>query len=386
MFASFDRLYFFTFPFWVIFCSGIKNRNYPCISSPKKNRSKSKRKEMDESDRMINKKCFLQVLMGPIHNIRWYTITTLWFILLNTSYITTSSTPTNINPSFLDDYLYKHSSKSISKKIHTGVLLNITLPSNFSDIKVSIVRLRSGTMWVKGANYSTFDIPPRVITMPYVKRLAIMYDNFGNLSSNYYDLPGYEILSPIIGFAVYNATDLSGDTNPQRLNLTIAGEPIKVRFSDDQMKLSHDNNVMNMKCVRFDPIINRLVVLSDMISPNICLTRALGQFALAMPLINAPQPQPQPSPFPLLSKNRKRSVFAEMKWWLIGIGVGLLVLMMSIMGFVICYKAFRVRKILRMERKAEKSEALDTIWVRTSKMPSASVTRTRAMLENDFAP
>ncbi|KAL9234519.1 hypothetical protein vseg_009383 [Gypsophila vaccaria] len=240
-------------------------------------------------------------------------------------------------------------------------------------------------MWAKGANYSIFDIPPRVITMPYVKRLAIMYSNLGNLSNHYYDLPGYTILTSVIGFAIYDATNLTGDTNPQRLNISIAGEPIKVRFPNDQMKVSQKNNETKMKCVRFDPI-NGLVVLSDMISPNVCITRALGQFAIAMPSINVPQTQPSPSPLPLLSKGRKRRESEVWKWWVIGIGVGLLVLMLSITGSVLCYNAFRARKIAKMERKAEKSEALDTIWIGTSKMPSASVTRTRAMLENDFAP
>ncbi|KAK9757864.1 hypothetical protein RND81_01G191400 [Saponaria officinalis] len=332
--------------------------------------------------------------MGLNCNIGWYAIT-LWFIILKKSCFTTFSLTihntsivnTNIDPSLLDDYLYKYSSRSISKNHHTGVLFHVSLPSNFSGITMSIVWLRRSTIWSKGANFSTIEIPPKVIKMQHVKRFALMYENFGNMSSHYFDLPGYEILSSIIGFTVYNATDLSQTTNPQKLNVNVSGEPIKVKFPDNQVKLSKEKNLNNIKCVKIDPV-NGLIVLSNIIRSNICLTRSIGLFAIAMPRVNVSDSTPTPAPTPALhvSSHRKGVKFAIWKRWLIGFIVGIMALILLISGCVICYKTIRLMKIAKMERKAEKSESLNTMWIGTSKMPLAHVTRTQAVLENDLAP
>ncbi|XP_057533664.1 uncharacterized protein LOC130811390 [Amaranthus tricolor] len=356
--------------------------------------------------------------MGPNSNIR-YAIFTIWVILiLNFSGFILSSSSHSVYSAYtsnystnLDDYLYNYSTRSLAHKSHTGVLYNITnLPSKFSNMKISILRLRSRTLWSQGANFSYFDIPPKIITIPYVKRLSIMYENFGNLSSHYFDLPGYTFLTKVIGIAVYNASDLSGNTSFNRLNLlnlTSKGEVImKVKFTrSEEFTLSslssarvgrHNNTKENMlrKCVRFDPI-SSLVELSDMLSPNTCLSQGLGHFAIAMPIHNDSilSPPPSSSPSPLFSpsitsksrRERKRNI-AIWLWWMIGFLVGIISLTTIVLCFVIGYKIFRLRKLEKMEKIAEKNISLQIKWIGNSKLPMGSMSRTQGVLEEDLAP
>ncbi|KAL4385787.1 hypothetical protein GQ457_15G019530 [Hibiscus cannabinus] len=53
-------------------------------------------------------------------------------------------------------------------------------------MNVSTIRLGSRSLWEKGTNSSFIEIPPRVITMPHVKRLALVYHDLGKWSSKYY--------------------------------------------------------------------------------------------------------------------------------------------------------------------------------------------------------
>lgn len=341
--------------------------------------------------------------MGSDSNIiNWYAIPTIWVIMiLNllscSSFSLVIKNVTHINyPTNLDDYLYNYSSNSLPKEPHTGLLYNISLPANFSGMKVSVLRLRSSTLWYKGANFSSFDLPPKTITKPYVKRLAFMYENLGNLSSQYFDLPGYTIVTKIIGFAVYNASSRSGKTSLERLNITlIGGEAIKVKFSLGEILSNVMNNTSNKlkKCVRFD-LLNGVVELADMLKPNVCISQGVGHFAIAMPKVNdsgLPPPSSSTSPSPLSSsigetrrKTEKR--IALWVWWVVGFVGGMIGLMLLVFCIVVGYKSFVSRKIQRMERTSEKSESLDVKWIGNSKLPFAPVTRTQAILENHLAP
>ncbi|XP_021760233.1 uncharacterized protein LOC110725069 [Chenopodium quinoa] len=342
-------------------------------------------------------------------NINWYAISTIWVIMiLNLSIFSSFSLAINNithisdnNPTYLDDYLYNYSTKSLPKKPHTGVLYNISLPANFSDMKVSVLRLRRSALWSKGVNSSNFDIPPKITTIPYVKRLEIMYENLGNLSSHYYELPGYTFLTKVIGLAVYNASDSSEGTSSKRLNITLlVGESIKVKFSQGEVLLQGRNSsdVKNKlkKCVRFDPL-SGLVELRDMLRPNVCLSQGVGHFAIAMPKVNdSISPSPLSPPLPRLSplfptslghkRRERKKIIALWVWWVVGFAGGLVGLMLLASCLVLGYKTYCSRKIQSMERTSEKSESLNTKWIGNSKFPLAPVSRTQAVLENDFAP
>ncbi|GAB4861645.1 hypothetical protein Ancab_036897 [Ancistrocladus abbreviatus] len=306
-------------------------------------------------------------LMGS--NGSWYA---LWGYI-NLSFLSFALAFNGHDPRFLDDFLYNHT-YAVLPKHRTGVLYNISLPPNFSGMEVSVVRLRSSTFWARGANFSVFGIPPRVLPRPYVKRLAILYENLGNWSSSYYELPGYIFLTPVVGFRAFDASNSTRSMNP-KLNLTLHGDRISIRFPQIQLP---EKNVIVKKCVRFDP--SGSIELSSMVGPSLCSTKDQGHFCIA-----APRHVPSSSP-PSLPSSLSARRFALWEWGVIGFIAGLIVLILLIVIITVCCKALGSKKIRGMEKQANKSEALSITWIGTSKMPSATMTRTQAALEIDYAP
>ncbi|KAM3281886.1 hypothetical protein P3S67_027533 [Capsicum chacoense] len=127
----------------------------------------------------------------------------LLFLLLKLFFLIQCSHNNSLTKS-LEVILYEHAFKSLVHQ-HTGSLYNTSVPSSLARMKLSLVRLRSRTLWEKGANFSGFSIPPRTISVPYVKRINILYNDLGNLSSHYFNISGHNLLISVIGFIVYTA-------------------------------------------------------------------------------------------------------------------------------------------------------------------------------------
>lgn len=73
----------------------------------------------------------------------------------------------------LQDYVYR-------AFVHprTGVVFDGTVPLNLTGIKVSGMRLRSGSLFKRGVHsYKEFGIPKGVVIQPHVKRLVLVYQN-----------------------------------------------------------------------------------------------------------------------------------------------------------------------------------------------------------------
>lgn len=270
------------------------------------------------------------------------------------------------DPELLDAVIHEYANKTLQDP-RTGVVYNISLPANFSGIEVSIVRLRSSSFWVRGSNLTPFQIPPRIIPMPFSKRLAILSENLQNWSSNYYQVPGYRLVSPVVGFMVLDASNSSGIGN-QQLNLRANGNPILVSFSPAELELR--TSKLSMRCVEFGP--HGSVSFSNMTSLNGCVARSQGHFALVIP---APAP-PQ---------KKKEARF--WKWWVIGFTGGFMVLVSVSLIVFGAYKAVKRQRIKEMEKESEKGVSFDTVWIGSSKMPSASTIRTQPILEaNEHVP
>ncbi|XP_048141219.1 uncharacterized protein LOC115740847 [Rhodamnia argentea] len=222
----------------------------------------------------------------------------------------------------------------VLRRPHTGALYKALLPANLSGMEVSVIRLRSRTLWREGTNFSGFTIPPRTLPVPRVKRLAIVYQNLGNWSSQYYSVPG------II-----------------KLGLNTSGDPISIRFhalADPRGKTSTG------KCAAF--YANGTVHFSTMGSAYTCYARDQGRFSIILP-----------------SETRKRK---PGNCWVIGLVLGFVgMALMCYVGFVL-RRMSRLKKVQVMERRADEGELFKTIWVGGSKMPSATVTRTPPVLEN----
>ncbi|KAI3411214.1 uncharacterized protein J3R85_018263 [Psidium guajava] len=239
------------------------------------------------------------------------------------------------DPELLDAVIHEYANKTLQQP-RTGVVYNISLPANFSGIEVSIVRLRSSSFWVRGSNLTSFNIPPRIIPLPYAKRLAIVCENLKNWSSNYYEVSGYRLVSPVVGFRMFDASNSSGVGN-QMLNLSIKGNPIVVSFSPVELELRTSNQ--SVQCVEFRP--NAL-------------------------------------------KKKEASFW---KWWVVGFVGGFFMLVSASLIVWGAYKLVVRQRIKEMEKESENGVSFDTVWIRTSKMPSAAMLRTQPILEaNEHVP
>ncbi|KAJ0717546.1 hypothetical protein HanPI659440_Chr13g0524621 [Helianthus annuus] len=260
----------------------------------------------------------------------------------------------------LDDMFEEYALNSLPTRPQTGVLYNASssLPSNFTGVQVSIVRLRWDSFWRKGANYSGFLMPPRILAYPFFTRLDIVYSNLGNQSSFYYNVPNHTLVAPVVGFNIYASGNLT------KLNLTLFGGPILVEFPVPQHEKA--------KCVMFYS--NGTYEMSSMTTQeNMCSVRDQGHFSMVVEVPSIPIP-------------KKKDRGKLWKWWVFGFAVGVLGLLL--VGFIVfvLIRIFRMTSIAKMEKEAEKNEVLGTTNVGQSKMPLATVVRTQPTIENDYVP
>lgn len=284
----------------------------------------------------------------------------LFFLLLKLCVLVQCSNNNSLTQS-LDVILHEHAFKTLVHQ-HTGSLYNASVPSSLAGMKLTLVRLRSRTLWEKGANFSGFSIPPRTIPVPYVKRIHIVYNDLGNLSSRYFNISGYNLLTSVIGFMVYDApSHISTITSLTKLDLRPMGQPISIEFKN--LTRSIKGRTTTKSCAMFDE--NGKVSLSEMRFPNLCYTRNHGHFTIVLPL----------------ETKKKRRIWGFL---VIGFVIGVfgvaLVLVVGRMVLGICNS----KRACEMEREAEEGEILESVMVGRSKMPIAMVTRTHPILEGPF--
>lgn len=243
----------------------------------------------------------------------------------------------------------------IKRRPQTGALYDALLPQNFSGMDVSVVRLRSRRLWNKGANFSYFRIPPKTVSIPHVRRLAIVYQNLGNWSSHYYSLPGYSLMSSVVGFMVFDASNVT-DMSVRNLTLNTMGHPICVQFPNVTF-ISGINS--RARCVAFNG--DGTFRLTEMSSRSLCYSRDQGHFSIVLPL------------------EKKRRLLWNL--WVIGCVVGFFGLItLGYVGFL-SMRLLQTKRIQVTEKQADE-DVLESRWVGDSKMPSAAVTRTQPVLES----
>ncbi|KAK4411469.1 hypothetical protein Sango_0219900 [Sesamum angolense] len=243
----------------------------------------------------------------------------------------------NYTQDSLNSFLYDYAFKKMPRPL-TGRLYKVSVPVNLSGMEVSFIRLRTHSLWRKGANFSSFEIPPRILPWPFTRRVDILYRNLGNCK-----------ISIRNGLIELNTTE---------------DNPIVIQFPN--VPLEVDKNV-GVKCVRFGT--NGTLEFSNMIARSSCASRGQGHFSVVVPY----QPETE----------KKKRVF---RWWVVGIPAGVVGLVLLLVLGVVAYKFFKWKSIREMERQSEKSEGLGTIWVGSSKMPSASGIRTQPVLETSYVP
>ncbi|KAL9236531.1 hypothetical protein vseg_011187 [Gypsophila vaccaria] len=259
----------------------------------------------------------------------------------------------------------------------TGVVFDGVVPSNLTGIKVSGLRLRSGSLFKRGVpSYKEFGIPKGVVVQPYVERIVLVYQNLGSLSSVYYPLPGFTYLAPVLGLLAYDAKNLSAKNLPE-LDITASDSPIHIHFSN--AKPVTDGSTA--RCVWFD--LQGAVNFSNVVAKNTCSTTQQGHFALVVEGV-APSPAPE-GPSPATHKKKKKDM--KRVWIIIGSIVGGVLLLILLGMLLACLRKYQQRqKLAHMEKASEVGEALRMTSVGSGKAPAAMVTRTQPTLETEYAP
>ncbi|XP_048619031.1 uncharacterized protein LOC125590091 [Brassica napus] len=285
------------------------------------------------------------------------------------SLIHVNSTTSILNvtlPHSLSQSLEDFALKTLTNQHHTGSLYRAVLPKNLSGIEVSIVRLTGKSIWNAGARFSNVLIPARSVSVPPARRVAIVYQNLGNWSNHWYTVPGYRLITYVLGFRVL---DVSDQDNVKEISLKMKN-PVKILFRD----LSDEKMLSRVSCVSFKAQNEdkEAARISRMILPGVCYGSSHGDYSV----------------IEHLEKDKKKKVALWRTWWwlcMVGLVLGFGVLWL--LGFVCTMglRILRTKKIqVMMEREANDGEVFESRWVGGSKMPSATVTRTLPESESGF--
>ncbi|XVF51377.1 hypothetical protein PTKIN_Ptkin04bG0180300 [Pterospermum kingtungense] len=257
---------------------------------------------------------------------------------------------------FLEDFAFR---ALVRHRPQTGALYQASLPANLSGMEVSIVRIRSRTLWKKGANFSSFSIPARTLPLPHVRRLAIVYENLGNWSSQYYRVSGYSLVASVVGFMVFDASNPRAKSL-RSISLDTMGKPILIHFPN--LQYPDGMNSAAARCAAFSS--NGTVQFRDKMLPNECYSSDQGHFSVVVGM-----------------KRKQRPWYP----WVIGVVLGFGALVLTGYFGLVFIRLLKTKRIQAMERQADEGVIFDSRWVGSSKMPSAAVTRTQPVLENaDF--
>ncbi|CAN6894652.1 unnamed protein product [Brassica oleracea var. botrytis] len=285
--------------------------------------------------------------------------------------------PTNASSSSLDSLLQDYSFRAFVRP-RTGILYDaVTVPPNLTGIKLSAMRLRSGSLRRRGVlSLKEFSIPKGVIVKPYVTRLVFVYQNLANFSQLYYPLSGYDYVAPVVGLLAYDAKNLSA-VNLRELEITASKDPIRIDFSDLE-PIPQGGSVV--ECVSFDS--SGKASFSDSIR-NTCETERQGHFSVVVKSVAS---APSPAPPPRKEKKKKSSESNSRTWITVGSVLGGLVLLGLLMFLVLrCRKYKKQERMREMERAGETGEALRMTQVGETRAPTAATTRTQPVLETEYA-
>lgn len=293
----------------------------------------------------------------------------------------------------LQDYAFR-----VFRHPRTGLIYDATVPGNLSGITVDAIRLRSGSLRRRGVLYNEFDIPKGIVVSPYVKRLVLVYQNFMNLSSIYYDSPGYKLVAPIFGLLAYDASNLNA-SNLQELDIVATQNPILVRF-----RIMSSTRGLNPLCIFFS--LDGTVRISNVSSPNVCSTKQQGHFSLVVQSLSpTPSPAPRKPPSqgpppgfgnppttisPPNSAPKPPSKPSSQKTsnsWKIAVGSSIGGVAAFVLASFLCFGLLKYRErshIEHMEHQSEEAEALQTSIVGGTRAPIAGGTRTQPTLENEY--
>ncbi|QCD77933.1 uncharacterized protein LOC114186993 isoform X2 [Vigna unguiculata] len=261
----------------------------------------------------------------------------------------------------------------------TGVPYDAQVPRNLTGIRVSAMRLRSGSLRTRGVErYKEFQIPIGVFEQPYVERLVLVYHNLGNWSEKFYPLPGYSYLAPVLGLMSYSGATLNASELPE-LEIRASDNPILIKFP--HVKPPPSGSVP--KCVFFD--LHGSVQFDILVHGNVCSTVQQGHFSI---VVESNAPSPAPAAVAVAADVGKGGSKNKHRVWIIVasfLGGCVLVILLSLL-IVKVRRTKQGMKIQQLEWVAESNETLHMASIGGTKAPLAVGTRTRPTIENDYVP
>ncbi|XP_004490768.1 uncharacterized protein [Cicer arietinum] len=295
------------------------------------------------------------------------------FTYFLSSILSSAQTPlkNHVSARLLDANLQECAFKSFSTP-KTGVPYDANVPSNLTGIKVSALRLRSGSLKTRGfERYKEFEIPKGVIEKPYVKSVTLVYQNLGNWSQKIYPLDGYSYLAPILGLLAYDATNLYA-SKLDELELRASSEPILVKFP--YVKKSPQFGVLP-KCVYFD--LYGYVKFDTLLNGNVCSIFQHGHVSIVVE---------SNSSTTIPSESGRGNKKFKLRILISSLVVG--IVWVIILGLVIIriIQAKEERKIKQLELEIDCNRTWNISSIGDTKAPLALGTRTRPMIENDYVP
>lgn len=320
-----------------------------------------------------------------------------WLLFLGSEFSAkpVGAATTSSNLVAVDQVLQQAAFQAIAQQRNVAEYIphNVTLPGNLSDAGVTAqaVRVVRHSFNVRGiTNLNGYQIPNGTQILARVKRLIIVYQHYGNLSSTLFQAPpGLELLTPVSGIAVYDASNMTS-TNPTQfgVNATASSGNFTVTFASTTLTALVLASGSSPRCVTFSSSTGNATengTLPSGTGPFVCSLRELGPIALVgPPVVLPPAPAPvtpasAPSPGPAVINNNKKS-----NTWKIVLGVVLGVVgglaLLALLG-LLAYRYAEKRRLDRMQRNSEAGETLQESPIGQSRAPVAGSTRTRPTLE-----
>ena len=79
--------------------------------------------------------------------------------------------------------------------------------SGAGGVRAWALRVRSNAIWADGVNATGFTIPPRVVPVPFARRLTIVFERFvGNSTAAFAAPRRYALAAPVAGLLAYDAS------------------------------------------------------------------------------------------------------------------------------------------------------------------------------------
>ncbi|KAH7352208.1 hypothetical protein KP509_19G034300 [Ceratopteris richardii] len=266
----------------------------------------------------------------------------------------------------------------------TGIIYNVPLPPFLDGILCQAMRVRAGSAHKRGISFNEFTIPRGMLVQTGGPFVIIVYRRVFNFTL-YTAPPGYAFASPTVGIVIYTNLNTTLDHLPlPEMTILSPNSTMTAKFnlSFQAAKLAHGASPP-LRCAYFD-INGTASIASISVYPNICSFKVLKDVAILIPESSSIRVSPAPSPavhalLPSTSHNASR------KWEFVLLVIAALLVAMAILMFVVV-KALRILnecEAVRMKELPDHEEKLQTSLIGHTRAPTASIVRTRPVLETE---